>query len=69
MYKVYATEPVSQAIYAWDYVDLVDSLNAVAFYREQGYTFVTMVSENPNCVSLIGATGMDADDYEWKKRR
>ena len=69
MYKVYATEPVSQAICAWDYENLVDSLDAVAEFRNQGYTFVIMVSENPNCVSLTGATGMDADDYEWKKRR
>lgn len=69
MYKVYATESVSQAVYAFDYEDLVESLDAVAQLRSEGYSFVTMVSENPDCVSLIGANGMDAKDYEWKKRR
>lgn len=69
MYKVYVTEPVSQAIYAFDYTNLIESLEEVARFRKEGYTFVTMVSENPDCVSLTGATGMDAKDYEWKKRR
>jgi hypothetical protein len=68
MYRVYFTG-LDNLPYAVDYDNLIESLDAVAFYRNEGYTFVTMVSENPDCVSLIGATGMDADDYEWKKRR
>ena len=68
MYRVYFTG-LDNLPYAVDYEVLTEALDAVAFYRKDGYSFVTMVSENPNCVSLIGATGMDADDYEWKKRR
>lgn len=68
MYRVYVTG-LDNLPYSFDYDDLVDSLDAVASYRKQGYTFVIMVSENPNCVSLTGATGVDAKDYEWKKRR
>jgi hypothetical protein len=68
MYRVYFTG-LDNLPYAVDYDNLIESLDAVAFYRNEGYTFVTMVSENPDCVSLTGANGMDAKDYEWKKRR
>lgn len=68
MYRVYATG-FDNLPFSVDYDELVEALNAVAMFRNQGYSFVIMVSENLNCVSLTGATGMDAKDYEWKKRR
>ena len=68
MYRVYFTG-LDNLPYAVDYDNLIESLDAVAFYRNEGNTFVIMASENPDCVSLTGATGMKAEDYEWKKRR
>lgn len=68
MYKVYVTG-LDNLPYSFDYDELVDALNSVAMFRNKGYSFVIMASENPNCVSLTGATGMNVEDYEWKKRR
>ena len=44
-------------------------------FRELGMTFVTMVSENPDCVSLAGVDSIENGvcpngiAYTWRKRR
>lgn len=37
--------------------------------RDRGCRFVIMASEVEGNVTKMGAAGMDAKDYEWKKRR
>jgi len=43
--------------------------------RREGNTFVTMVSEDPNCVGKPGVDEItegilpDGTDYTWRKRR
>lgn len=49
-------------------LELKEALEFTENLRKQEYRFVTLVSENPNCVGLMGVdeTG---PDYNWKKRR
>ena len=75
MYKVYYTDPVNNKSYSWDCKDLKESLSMTKRFRELGMSFVTMVSENPDCVSLSGVDSIeeglcpDGTVYTWKKRR
>ena len=74
MYKVYWTDPWGEAGSS-DYEDLAQALSYSAQLREDGNTFVTMVSENPNSVGKPGVDSVidgklpNGDVYEWKMRR
>lgn len=74
MYKIYWTDfdNRAQGIYT---STLTGALRIAEEKRQAGYTFVTMVSEDPNS---IGKSGVDAvvdgqlpngELYTWKKRR
>lgn len=74
MYKVYWTCPEGKASHQ-DFEDLTDALQHSKYLRDVGRRFVTMVSENPNCVGKQGVDSIvdgklpDGNNYEWKKRR
>lgn len=74
MYKVYWMSPLHEACYE-DFKEMDKALAHTKYLRDNGRTFVTMVSENPN---VVGKPGVDAvvdgvlpngEAYEWKKRR
>ena len=74
MYKIYWTDfdGQSQGIYT---STLTGALRITEEKRRAGYTFVTMVSEDPNSVGRPGVDSIedgvlpDGTDYTWKKRR
>lgn len=73
MFKVYWTE--DSLARSSQFIDMNEALKCVKVCRDNGYTFVTMVSENPNCVGKPGVDSVvdgklpDGSNYEWKKRR
>ena len=75
MYRVYYTDPQTNTAYAWDEFTLVGALNATEEFRNQGMRFVTMVSESPNQVGLMGVDSVEdgrlpsGEDYTWRMRR
>ena len=76
MFKVYYTDPKNNKPYNWDCYSLVDALTLTKRFRDEGMTFVTMVSEDPNRVGKDGVDSVTADNvlpdgtaYTWKKRR
>ena len=76
MFKVYYTDPKTNKAYSWDCTGLTDCLTIAERFRNEGMTFVTMVSEDPNRVGKDGVDSVTADnvlpdgsDYTWKKRR
>ncbi len=74
MYKVYWTDNnnTSNGIYT---TTLQGALRISEEKRKAGYTFVTMVSEDPNVVGPQGVDSVengllpDGNMYTWKKRR
>ena len=74
MFKVYYTDSHGHAG-SVDYAELADALTHAAQLREDGNSFVTMVSENPNSVGKPGVDSVvdgllpDGTVYEWKMRR
>jgi hypothetical protein len=74
MYKIYWTDftNTSRGIYT---STLNGALRIVEEKRREGFTFVTMVSENPDSVSKPGVDSVidgvlpDGNSYEWKMRR
>ena len=75
MFKVYYTDPKTNRAYSWDCTGLTDALTIAERFRNEGMTFVTMVSEDPNRVGKDGVAGVengvlpDGSAYTWKKRR
>jgi hypothetical protein len=72
MFKIYWTGADSEAC-SHDEASLTKALEIVKAKRDAGYSFVTMVAEDP---SHIGKPGVDAvvdgktpdgHDYEWSK--
>ena len=61
--------------HAEKFVNLTDALRESKGLRDDGYRFVTMVSEDPNCVSKAGVDSVengktpDGHVYDWKMRR
>ena len=55
--------------------ELKEALDFSNWMRTCNATYVTIVSENPNCVGKSGVDAVvngklpDGSDYEWKKRR
>lgn len=74
MYKIYWTNPDSNDAYSADFKDLTKALKECEMLRQEGRTFVTMVSENPNHVGKPGAVGVedgrmpDGTLYDWSKK-
>lgn len=74
MYKIYWTDfdNQSQGIYT---STLNGALRITEEKRQAGYTFVTMVSEDPNSVGKAGVDSVvdgqlpDGTEYTWRKRR
>ena len=74
MYKIYWTDfdNQSQGIYT---STLTGALRITEEKRQAGYTFVTMVSEDPNSVGRPGVDSIedgqlpDGTEYTWRKRR
>jgi hypothetical protein len=74
MYRVYWTDFTNtpQGIYT---NTLTGALKVAEEKRKEGFTFVTMVSEDPNSVgkpgvdSIIDGVLPDGNIYEWKMRR
>jgi hypothetical protein len=74
VFKVYWTDydDKPQALYV---MGLNKVLKITEDLRKQGYTFVTMVSEDPNSVGkpgvdeIVEGTLPDGGEYSWRKRR
>lgn len=74
MYKVYWTDFTNtpQGIYT---STLKGALRISEEKRKEGFTFVTMVSEDPNSIGKPGVDSVengvlpDGNTYDWKKRR
>ena len=69
MFKVYWTDAAGKPD-AEEYDDLSTALQVTNSLRHDGFTFVTMVSENPNCTSKPGVdTVTDIANYDgWISR-
>ena len=75
MYKVYFTNEYGDAR-SYDEETLTGALKAAeGLRRQQRYSFVTIVSEDPNCVGKAGVDSVengktpDGHVYSWVKRR
>lgn len=74
MFRVYWTDDdgKAQALYV---MGLNKALKMTEELRREGNTFVTMVSEDPNCVGKPGVDEItegilpDGEEYTWRKRR
>lgn len=73
MFKVYYTDPHTDTPHVYTVGELSSALYAAKTYRENGMTFVTMVSENPNSVGKAGVDEIingacpDGVEYDWNK--
>jgi len=69
MFKVYYSDEWGSPK-AFDYVELKEALSMTETLRKEGMSFVTMVSENPNCVSKIGVDEVKDPLYNgWLSRK
>jgi hypothetical protein len=75
MYKIYFTNEYGEAR-SYNEDTLESALATVSGLRNQSrYSFVTMVSENPNSVGKPGVDSIEdgrlpsGEDYTWSKRR
>jgi hypothetical protein len=72
MFKIYWTDADAQACSA-DEALLTKALDIVKARRDAGYSFVTMVAEDPSHVGKPGVDAVeggktpDGQDYEWSK--
>ena len=74
MYRIYWTDSTNtpQGIYT---STLQGALRITEEKRQAGYTFVTMVGEDPNSVGRPGVDSIkdgvlpDGSEYTWRKRR
>ena len=49
--------------------ELKEALDWSNELRKRGCRFVTLVSEIEGNTTKMGVAGLEADEYEWKKRR
>ena len=76
MFKVYYTDSNNVA-HSLDFSNdhMKEALVATQDLRDRNFSFVTMVSENPNVVGKAGVDAVingklpDGSTYDWKKRR
>ncbi len=72
MFKIYWTDASGQS-QGVETADLVQALQLTKDKRDEGHTFVTMVSENPQHVGKAGVTAVvdgktpDGQTYDWSK--
>lgn len=76
MYKIYFTNENGEArSYNEEYLAIALKVAEILRQDKKRYSFVTMVSENPNCVGKQGVDSVidgklpDGNNYEWMKRR
>lgn len=73
IFKIYYTDPVNNKAYAWDEKNLNEALALAERFRREGFTFVTMVSENsehvgkPGVDSIVDGKTPDGHAYDWNK--
>jgi hypothetical protein len=69
MFRIYFTDPVSGYAYGHDLESLTKALQYTEAFRKLGMIFVTMVSENPDCVSKMGVDEVTDPNYDgWISR-
>jgi hypothetical protein len=69
MFKVYWTDSAGKS-YGKEFIDMSEALAFTQRLRnELQRLFVTLCSENPDCTSKPGVSGLESDEYEWTKRR
>ena len=74
MFKVYITGK-DNLPYSFDFDNMSEALQATQNFRNDGYDFVTLCSENPNCTSLPGVDSVESGilpngaEYGYVKRR
>jgi hypothetical protein len=74
MFRVYITGK-DNLPYSFDYNDMGEALKATQDFRKDGYEFVSLCSENPNCTSLSGVDSVksgilpNGEKYDYVKRR
>lgn len=73
MYRIYWTHRnIAEGMFT---DSLTTALRICEEKRQAGYTFVSMVSENPDVVGKSGVDGIingklpDGEEYTWRKRR
>lgn len=72
MFKIYWTSADNTAC-SQDEAQLTQALDIVKARRDAGYTFVTMVAEDPQHIGKPGVDAVvdgktpDGQDYEWSK--
>lgn len=70
MFRVYYTDPVSGDAHGHDLESLTEALSYTEGFRKLGMIFVTMVSENPDCVSKMGVDVVTDPNYDgWISRK
>ena len=71
MFCVYHVEGSEEGLVpvATFYTNVTDALNWSNDLRKQGFKFITIASELEGNVTKMGAAGLEAHEYEWKKRR
>ena len=76
LYKVYFTDSENKVgAFTFKSDEMMNALQKSAELRKSNCSFVTMVSENPDCVGQMGVDSIvdgklpDGTNYEWKKRR
>jgi hypothetical protein len=70
MFRVYYTDPVSGDANGHDLESLTEALRYTEGFRKLGMIFVTMVSENPDCVSKMGVDEVTDPNYDgWISRK
>jgi len=73
MFKIYYTDPVTDASHSHNVQSLTEALRYTEGFRRLGMTFVTMVSEDPNHVGKPGVDAVidgktpDGVAYTWNK--
>lgn len=69
MFKVYYTDPVTGTAHGHNSKSLTEALSYTEGFRKIGMIFVTMVSENPDCVSKMGVDEVTDPNYDgWISR-
>ena len=72
MFKIYWTDNAQQ-VHGQETAEIVQALQIPKTKRDAGYTFVTMVSENPQHAGKPGVDTVvdgktpDGEDYDWSK--
>ena len=71
MFCVYHVEGSDEGLVpvATFYTNVTDALNWSNDLRKQGFKIITIASELEGNVTKMGAAGLEAHEYEWKKRR